>query len=87
MSDEIISEERWSYVLFSRKGEWLLTFLSGGPVEVDHTVRLSYDEIQKLRSGTLAASALILRLKSDPESYSSRELQPPIWPQEMDTRK
>ena len=40
MADRVIAEERWSHVLFQRDSAYLLTFLSGGPVEVDHTIRL-----------------------------------------------
>jgi hypothetical protein len=81
MSDQIIQEEKWSYVLFSRNNDWFLTFLAGGVVELDATVRLLPDEIQRIQAGTLSASVLVERFKKDTSLTSDRRLNQPVWPQ------
>ena len=46
----IIAEKPWSYVVFSNGNETLLTLMAGGVMEVDYTVRLGEDEVQRIRA-------------------------------------
>ena len=38
--NEVLAEEPWSYILFRQGRTYLLTYLSGGVVELDYTVEL-----------------------------------------------
>jgi len=76
----IICEERWSYVVFLQGDTAYLTFLTGGVVEVDHSVQLSESELLSVKANLAGASDLVRRLSSNQEELSARELPSPIWP-------
>ena len=76
----IICEERWSYVVFLQGDNAYLTFLTGGVVEVDHSVQLSESELLSVKANLTCASDLVRRLSSNQEELSARELPSPIWP-------
>ena len=79
-TDQVLAEQRWSYVLFRRNGAYLFTFLSGGPVEIDYTIVLSEADALAISQDTVRASVLIGDLLADREKLLSHCLPEPIWP-------
>ncbi|MFT6430255.1 MAG: hypothetical protein ACJAXR_001824 [Halopseudomonas sp.] len=77
---KIISEQAWSYVLFDNGTHWILTFLLGGPVEIDVSVRLEDDEIMKIKQDGSFLSQLLEKFKANRSHYRDREVRPPVWP-------
>lgn len=76
----IIAEKRWSHVLFDDGKGWVLTFLVGGVVEVDISIRLTSQEIEKIKNDLAYIDAIIDEVKKNQEDFSSREIIPPVWP-------
>lgn len=78
MSERIIQESPYSYVLFESRGELILTYLSGGPVEVDSSIRLSNAQAEEIMQGKLTVEAFLAKIKSNPNNFN--RLQQPVWP-------
>ena len=80
MTVRVIAEKPWSYVLFERGNDWILTLLIGGVVEVDVSVRLAPDEIEAIRANRLHVEDIVAKIKQKRDAFAEREINPPIWP-------
>jgi hypothetical protein len=80
--ERIVVEERWRFVVFERAGSYFATFLSGGVVDVDRSVRLTESEVAALNNGT-SAKALIEQFRANPDAIAERLLNPPVWAKQM----
>ncbi|MFZ6798955.1 hypothetical protein [Undibacterium sp. Di24W] len=78
---KIIAEQAWSHVLMDNGTDWILTYLIGGVVEIDVSIRLSKEEIAKIRDNPNYLEILLDAVKTNQVAYASRELHPPVWPQ------
>ena len=78
--DKVLAEERWSYVLFERGDRALLTFASGGPVEIDQTVSIPVEEARALANSQPRLRAYVQTLLSNRDELCSRRLSAPVWP-------
>jgi len=76
----IISEKKYSYLLMEDNDEWYLTYLTGGPFEVDICVKLNDEEIVKLKENPESVSHLIESFKSDASIYEGRRIIPSVRP-------
>jgi hypothetical protein len=76
----VIAEQAWSYVLFDDGKGWVLTFLIGGVVEVDVSVRLNSAEIEAIKTDSAAIKPLLASMQSNRAAYADREIRPPVWP-------
>lgn len=74
-----IAEEPWSYVLFEDGGEYILTVLIGGVVDVGVSVQLTSEEVQDIRRNPEAVADLAERVRQNRAEYRDREVKPPIW--------
>lgn len=79
-NDTVLAESRWNYVAFIRDGVSYLTFLLGGAVERDATVKLTASEVDELGRSPEFLDSLVRELKADAESLRMRALSEPIWP-------
>lgn len=76
----VIAEKAWSYVLFDNGEDWILTFLIGGVVEIDVSVRLSNDEIAMIKADSTYVEILLASIKKNRSAFADREINPPVWP-------
>jgi hypothetical protein len=76
----VLARKTYSYVLLSREGEWILTFLVGGAVMRDVSVRLTDEERHALAAGDCSPDALVERFAADEEAYGDRRVTPAVWP-------
>ncbi|MFE8070089.1 hypothetical protein QQM79_03435 [Marinobacteraceae bacterium S3BR75-40.1] len=76
----MIKKKLYSYVLMDVDGEWVLTFLLGGPVELDVSVKLTDSEVEAIKSEDAAADRLVSEFKKDKSLYENRKIVPTIWP-------
>lgn len=76
----IIVHEPWSYVLFEENGEQIVTFMVGGSVEKDFSVRLSQSEIDLQKQDRGFVERLVTRLTKNPEQLHARRLKKAVWP-------
>jgi hypothetical protein len=77
---KIIQEVRFHYVLMEDADEWYLTFMSGGPVEIDFCVKLNSDEVRRIKNNSQAVESIISDLKADTDTLMQRRVVPSIWP-------
>ena len=78
-TDRIVAEEPWHFVIFERAGSYFATYLTGGPVETDNTVRLAESEVAALKDPGFPKT-LIERFRANTDALSPRLVSPPIWP-------
>ncbi|ADQ68827.1 hypothetical protein C499_05870 [Halogeometricum borinquense DSM 11551] len=76
----VLDRKRYSYVLLARDGEWILTFLLGGPVERDVSVRLTPVEITAIEAGDSSAADLVEKFSADLSATEDRQITPTVWP-------
>lgn len=76
----VLDTEPYSYVLLDDDGEWILTFLLGGPVVRDVSVALTDDEVAAIQRGDRSAAALVETFRADASTYDGRRVRPPVWP-------
>lgn len=74
-----IAEKAWSYVLFEADYGWVLTFLTGGPIEVGVSVLLNNDEIAQIKSDPSCIDALVEEFSRDRAAIADRRITPPVW--------
>lgn len=74
-----IAEKPWSYLLLEAEYGWVLTFLIGGPVEVDISVLLTDDEVTRIKGDPSSIEALVRDFSRDRKIFSGREIKPPVW--------
>jgi hypothetical protein len=77
---KVIAEQAWSYVLMDNGTDWILTYLIGGVVEIDVSIRLSTEEITKIQENPNYLEILLDAAKTNRAAYASREIHPPVWP-------
>jgi hypothetical protein len=78
---KVLAEKPWSHVLMDNGTDWILTYLIGGVVEIDVSIRLSKDEITKIQENPNYLEILLDAAKTNRVAYASREIHPPVWPQ------
>lgn len=76
----VIEEKKFYYVLMEDRLDWFLTFLSGGPVEIDFCVKLSENEIDAIKYKKKSVQDLIRNLQSDHDNLIKRRIVPSLWP-------
>lgn len=81
MAEVVLAEERYSHVLFRCKGQHLLTYLSGGPIEVDRTVALPSDLAASLSESPEDLKALVCKLCSGVFPTGVVQAASAIWPE------
>ncbi|WP_336358930.1 hypothetical protein [Haloarcula sp. CGMCC 1.6347] len=80
----VLDRQPYSYVLLARDGEWILTFLLGGPVERDVSVRLTLAEVTAIEDGESSATDLVETVRADLSAYDDRRVRPTVWPGKTD---
>jgi hypothetical protein len=76
----VVKEVKWQYILMEDEGDYYLTFLSGGPVEIDYCVKLTPEERQRVEKDGADIQALIDELLADREKLHKRRIVPSRWP-------
>lgn len=76
----VVAEKKWSYVLFDDGKGWILTYLIGGVVEVDISVRLTEQERDLIKADPANVDKLVETMKQHRRDFASREINPPVWP-------
>ncbi|MBZ6497010.1 hypothetical protein [Natrinema longum] len=76
----VLDRKRYSYVLLARDGEWILTFLLGGPVARDVSVRLTPTEVTAIEAGDSSAADLVEKFRADSSPSEDRRITPAVWP-------
>ncbi|SEQ51307.1 hypothetical protein [Natrinema salaciae] len=76
----VLDSESYSYVLVDDDGEWILTFLLGGPVERDVSVALTDDEVTAIAEGDRSTGDIVEQFRDDPAAYEGRRVHPPVRP-------
>lgn len=77
---KVLAEKPWSHVLMDNGTDWILTYLIGGVVETDVSIRLSKEEIAKIQEDPRYLETLVDAAKTNRVTYASREIHPPVWP-------
>lgn len=77
---EIICEESFNYIVFKNNQGAYLTFLIGGPVEFDYTVKLTNEEAAAISSNFSLASEMVQGLKENKIKLQQRKLKSALWP-------
>nr|WP_314862451.1 hypothetical protein [uncultured Undibacterium sp.] len=77
---QILAEKKWSYVLMDDGIDWILTFLIGGVVETDLSIRLTAEEILKIKNNAAFLDILVETGRTDRAAFANREINPPVWP-------
>ncbi len=77
---KIISEKPYSYFLVEDEGAWFLTYMSGGPFEIDNCVKLNDAEIKDLKNNPSYVIDLMESFKSDRSLYEGRRVIPSVRP-------
>jgi hypothetical protein len=80
MTQRIIVREPWSYVLFEEQGEFILTFLMGGTVDSEFSVKLTEAEIELQRQDRTYVERLMRRLAGNRDELYGRCLLQAVWP-------
>ena len=80
MADVVLAEERYSYILFCRDGQHLLTYLSGGSIEVDRTVLLPPDLAAGLSKSPAQLKEFVYSLLAGALQTGVVQVASPIWP-------
>ena len=80
MADVVLAEERYSHVLFCREGQHVLTYLSGGPIEVDRTVLLPPDLADSLSKAPAQLKTFVYNLLAGAFPPGVVQAASPIWP-------
>lgn len=75
---KVIQKKRYSFFLLEDEEtqEWFLTFMTGGPFEVDICVKLSEDEVSSIKQEPEYVSELMKSFKSDRSLYEGRRVIP-----------
>ena len=76
---QVIEEKKFCYVLMKDHTEYFLTFLSGGPAEIDFCVRLSDTEVNTIIKEKQSVRNIISNLQSNHEALLRRRIVPSIW--------
>jgi len=76
----VLDSEPYSYILLERGEEWILTFLLGGPIERDVSVRLTDTEIAAVEAGDSSAADIVETFRADSSTYEGRRIMPTVWP-------
>ena len=77
---KIIKEKPWHYVLFDDGQGWILTFLIGGVIETEVSVRLTSDEIGKIKGDEKNILSIVENIQHNRQANMVREIIPPVWP-------
>ena len=80
MNDKVLAEKQWSHVLFQRGNTYLLTMISGGPVQVDHTVQLPEALALGVASQPQQMQALVQECLSGSLPPGVLSHAAPVWP-------
>jgi len=80
MADVVLVEERYSHVLFCREGQHLLTYLSGGSIEVSRTALLPQDLATGLSKSPEQLKAFVYDLLAGEFPNGVVRAATPIWP-------
>lgn len=76
----VVAEKKWAYVVVDDGQGWILTYLIGGVIEVDISVRLTDEEADLIKLDPANVENLVEMMKKHRSAFSSREINPPIWP-------
>lgn len=77
---KVLAEKRCSYVLMDDGTNWILTFLIGGVVEIDVSIRLTAEEISMIKENPAYLDNLVDAARNKRAAYANREINPPVWP-------
>ncbi|MBY0574883.1 MAG: hypothetical protein K2P84_14480 [Undibacterium sp.] len=56
---KVLAEKSWSYVLMDDGTDWILTFLIGGVVEIDVSIRLTAEEISMIKENPACLDTIV----------------------------
>lgn len=79
MSD-VLAEGAWNYVVFRHGNDWLLTYLAGSVGLYEVTIRLTDEELGRIRATPAFAKSLADQFRLNGANYCDRELRPAVSP-------
>jgi len=77
----IIFQKPYSYSLYDYNNVWYLTYLSGEPLESGISIKLSFQEIERVRDNQAELELLVKEFKSDNCLYKGRRVYPVVTSQ------
>ena len=77
---KVIFEEAYSYLLVQDGDDWYLTFVTGGPVELDICVKLDEDEIARVSGSQIETARLAQEFQQDRSRFKGRRVVPSVIP-------
>lgn len=80
MSTDVLAEEAWNYVVFRYDDDWVLTYLAGSVGLYEVSIRLSDEEVARIRTRPAYAKSLVEQFRLNDENYRDRELRPAVSP-------
>lgn len=80
MPADVLSEVPWNFVVFRRGDDWVLTYLAGSVGLYEVSIRLTDDEVNRIRAMPVFAKSLADQFRLNSAKYSDRELRPAVSP-------
>lgn len=74
----IIYQKAYSYSLYNYNDTWYLTYLTGGPLESGVSIKLTPNEIERVKGDQSELEVLIKEFKSNSSLYEGREISPVV---------
>ena len=69
---KIISQKKFSHILFEEDGKIYLNVLCGGAAMYDVTIELSHEEAKSCKESQIKLEELVGEINFSPEKYKSR---------------
>ncbi|MGF6273952.1 hypothetical protein ABIB38_002330 [Massilia sp. UYP11] len=80
MATEVLAEEAWNFVVFRHGDDWVLTYLAGSVGLYEVSIKLSKEEVARIRTTPAFAKSLTEQFRLTHEVGRERELRPAVWP-------
>lgn len=74
----VVFQKPYSYSLYDYDNVWYLTYLTGGPLESGVSIKLSSEEVCRVRNNQTELEKLIKEFKHDRSLYEGREISPVV---------
>lgn len=78
MRNEVLAEQAWNFIVFRYGDDWVLNYVAGSVGLYEVSIRLTEDELARIRATPEYAKSLAEQFRLAPENYRARELRPAV---------
>lgn len=79
-SEEVLINEPWDFMVFSRGGNWILTYFVEAAASYSVSIHLDTHEVNAFKTASANPRSLVEAFRINRETYQHREIHPPVWP-------